>query len=242
MAKTQQRLAARKLRKKGYSVKTISKMLEVSRSSVSIWVRDINLTPKQLRILNQNVLIGQEKGRTTTSLKYEAKRIQTFQENFILGLKQIGSLSSRELFIAGIALYWAEGTKKNRHFSICNSDPKIIKFALNWFMQSFNLTIDRFHPYICINDTLSSRSSEILEYWSKLTNIPTKQFTKTIIIKSKLKKVYENINKYHGTLTIRITKSTQLFYQVIGLINALSKISCTRYNYPIKHQANVAQR
>jgi hypothetical protein len=234
MAKTKERLEARKLRKKGYSVKTISKMLSVARSSVSVWVRDIQLTPKQLYVLNQNVLLGQAKGHTTISIKYAHKRKSIFEENLKSGLEILKQLNSRELFIAGIALYWAEGTKKTRHFSLCNSDPRIISFAMNWFMHSFDLTIDRFRPYVCINILHKSRENAIIDYWSKITGIPRDQFTKTIIVKSKLKKIYENNHQYFGTLTLRITKSTHLYYQVIGLIEALSKIIKTSYNYSEK--------
>jgi transposase len=39
---------ARALRKSGFSIKAIERRLRVSRSSVSLWVRDVSLTKKQI--------------------------------------------------------------------------------------------------------------------------------------------------------------------------------------------------
>ena len=48
LMKTAEQAAARELRQdEGRSVKEIARLLGVSRSSVSLWVRDIELTPKQ---------------------------------------------------------------------------------------------------------------------------------------------------------------------------------------------------
>ena len=48
------RLEAKSLRKKGLSIKVIQQRLGVSRSSVSRWVRDVQLTKTQLEKLYLN--------------------------------------------------------------------------------------------------------------------------------------------------------------------------------------------
>ena len=48
MAKFKERIQARKLRKDGKSVKEIAQSLNVSKGTVSLWVRDIILSVKQL--------------------------------------------------------------------------------------------------------------------------------------------------------------------------------------------------
>jgi transposase len=45
--KTEERLLARELRAAGRSIKEIEQQLLVSRSSVSLWVRDVELGPEQ---------------------------------------------------------------------------------------------------------------------------------------------------------------------------------------------------
>ena len=68
MAKSLLRLEARKLRKKGVSVKKIAKYLKVSKSSASRWVRDIVLTVEQLENLRKSSLEGAERGRLRNAL------------------------------------------------------------------------------------------------------------------------------------------------------------------------------
>jgi len=52
---------ARKLRKEGESVGKISKILQVSKGSVSLWVRDIELTEEQKEKLKDNLRIPTKK-------------------------------------------------------------------------------------------------------------------------------------------------------------------------------------
>jgi transposase len=46
--KTAERLKARRLRRAGHSLREIERRLDVSRSSVSLWVRDIQLADEQI--------------------------------------------------------------------------------------------------------------------------------------------------------------------------------------------------
>ena len=57
--KTQERRQARELRTQGWSVKEIERALGVSRSSVSLWVRDIQLDDEHRRRLVANVTGGE---------------------------------------------------------------------------------------------------------------------------------------------------------------------------------------
>ena len=56
MAKPQEKLEARKLRRKGESIKVIAKKLQVSPSTVSTWCKDIKLSPIQVRELEKRAI------------------------------------------------------------------------------------------------------------------------------------------------------------------------------------------
>jgi len=51
--KTAEQAEARRLRRLGWSVKEIERHLSVSRSSVSLWVRDVTLTKEQIEELHR---------------------------------------------------------------------------------------------------------------------------------------------------------------------------------------------
>ncbi len=61
-------------------------------------------------------------------------------------------MSERELFVAGIALYWAEGSKKRRVVRFCNSDPRLIRVIMEWLKRNFNVKTNELAVHIGINE------------------------------------------------------------------------------------------
>ena len=122
---------ARKLRTRGLSIKEIEKKLKVSRSSVSLWVRDVKLTKKQIEKLYVNKKTGSLKGSyiaAINKIKRKKELTKTMMED---GEKEVGNISNRDKFITGIAMYFAEGTKNSNNVSFSNSDPRSIKFMVD---------------------------------------------------------------------------------------------------------------
>ena len=223
MAKSKEKNKALKLRQKGESIKDIARKLKIAKSTVSLWCRDIKLTAEQIQRLHEKMVKGGYKGRMKGARMQYERRLKKVKEWEKKGVKQIQKISNRDLLIAGISLYWGEGTRKTRHLSFSNSDPEMIKFMIRFFRKVCKIEKDRFTAYIGINKIHKNRVKEVEKYWSKITNIPREQFTKTTLIKSKNKKVYKNFFIHYGTLTIRIKKSSELYYQMIGLIQGLVK-------------------
>lgn len=229
MAKYKERIAARKLRRRGESVKDIAKNLSISKSSVSLWVRDIILSPDQLEKIHQKIITGSARGRLIGSLVQKNKRIKKLHNAETKGKKIISTLTKREAFLAGLALYWGEGCRKTNKVSFCNSDPKLIKFMIKWLNQSFKIPLERLYCRVGINEIHKNRDQEVKEYWSLITSIPLSQFNKTSLKKVKNKKIYSNFKHHYGSLDITVRKPAELYFDIIGLINGLAT-------------ANVAQR
>ncbi|MEK7664859.1 MAG: helix-turn-helix domain-containing protein [Patescibacteria group bacterium] len=223
MAKSKERNKAIELRKKGKSIKKIAKILEVSKSSVSIWCADIKLTQKQVEKLHKNMVKGSYHGRMIGAKMQHAIRMKRVKNAEESSIKEIGKLSKRDLLIAIAALYWGEGSKKKREFFLINSDPEMIKFLMKVFRKLFKVKKDRFTLAVGINVIHKNRDEEIKGYWSKITKIPKDQFRKTIFIKAKNKKNYKNFKTYYGTLRINIKKSIDIYYKTMGLIKGLIK-------------------
>lgn len=221
MAKSLLRLKARELRKLGTSVKEIGKELDISKSTVSLWTRDIILSPKQLEILKQRALLGAERGRLINSLKLKTIRLKRLEEARKSGIKIVGRLDDRELLVAGLAIYAGEGNKKTRAVRFCNSDPKIIMFMIEWLRECFKISNNRLSCFVGINETHRPREHEVKNYWSNLTHIPLSSFTKTSFKKVASQKVYDNFNHHYGSLDVRVLRPGDLYYKIIGLIDGL---------------------
>lgn len=221
MAKYQLRLKARELRKRGVSVKKIAKELGVSKGSASIWVRDIILSIEQLERIRKVGLKGAERGRLKSALLQKERRLKNMEEFRRVGIKTIGSLTEREFLLTGLALYWGEGSKKDRRVEICNSDPKMIQFLLLWLKKCFEIEDKDIRCYIGINQIHRRREKVVREYWSKVTGIPLGQFGKVNYKKVINKKVYDNFEVHYGTLAIRVMKPSRFYGKIMGLIEGL---------------------
>lgn len=222
MAKFKEKIKAQKLRKQGQSIKEIAKRLNVSKSTVSIWCRDIQLTKEQIARLDARQTKGAYKGRLKGAKIQRERYLEKVEKLKNQGIKTINKLNRRDLLIAGIALYWGEGDRKDNMARLGNSDPKMIKFMLNWFKKIWKIDKNRIKLHIGINQIHKKRIEEVEKYWSKTTGIPRKQFGKTVLIKAKNKKIYENFNTHYGTLSIRIRKSSTLKYQIDGMLEAMT--------------------
>ena len=222
MAKSEKQIEAHQLRQGGESIKEIAKVLAVSKSTVSLWCRDIELTSKQIQRLHENMVAGGYRGRLKGARIQKERKERKIEYYLREGRKTIKPLNRSELLIAGLSLYWGEGGRKSPGVRFYNSDPDIVKFIIKWFKIIFKITNERFLIYIMINEIHRDRLNDVKRYWIKITGIPERQFRKIILIKAKNKKVYENFNQYFGTLNIRLTKSTDLYYRIMGLIKALN--------------------
>jgi len=223
MAKSKEKNQAITLRQKGKSIKDIAIKLGLAKSTVSLWCRDIELTSAQIQKLHDKMVKSGYKGRMKGARMQYERRLRKIEEWERIGMKQIGGLSKRDLLIAGLALYWGEGTRKRRGLSFSNSDPEMIKFIIRFFRKIWKISLERFTAYIGINKIHKNRIKEVENYWSKITKIPREQFTKTTLIKTNNKKNYKNYPVHYGTFTVRIKKSAELYYQIMGLLKGLTR-------------------
>ena len=153
------------------------------------------------------------------------RRLKLQDEMARIGLDKFKTLADNEFFVVGIALYWAEGSKKTRKLEICNSDPKMIKFMIDWFRKYLKLGIDRFSVRVSINGIHKNRELVIKKYWARVTGIPVSQFRKTSYKKVKPHKVYANYDNYFGTLDLVVLKPGELYYKMLGLVGGLARVA-----------------
>lgn len=223
MAKSLLKIKARELRREGSSIGKIAKEISVSKSTASLWCRDIALTNEQIKNLLNNKKEGVKKGQIIAALNRKKKRLEIIKNYEKEGTKRFRYLSKKEIFVAGLVLYLAEGSKKEKFVKFINSDPEVLEFMLSWFKNIFNITDDRFKFTVFINELHKEREEMVKKFWSQRLKIPLHNFRKTVFIKSKQKKIYENYDSHYGTMNFTILKSVDLMYKILGLIKGLLK-------------------
>ncbi len=165
---------ARDLRKKGLSYNEIKERLGVSKSSVSLWCRDIELSDKQKERLSDRSAAVSKLGARANHEK-RLLEVLAIKES---SKKEISSLDSDTFRIAGTILYWAEGHKTNSA-SVTNSDPRIIRFMVTWFKEICGISPAHLKAHLHIH--YGNDEKKIKKFWSRLTGIPLKNFGKSFI-------------------------------------------------------------
>ena len=217
MSTSVQILKARKLRTDGKSIRKIAQKLSISVGTAHNWTSDIKLTKEQINTLNS----PNYSGRRAYFKSLKQKTILKIESLEKIGIKEVGKLSNRDLFIAGVALYWAEGFKKDSQAGLASLDPKMIQFFIKWLNVCFGYKDIDLMFRITANISHKDRIKTIERYWSELLNIPLNQFQKAFFQDVKWKKTYENPEQYFGVLRVKVRKSKDFLRRISGFMEGL---------------------
>jgi len=163
--KTEERAAARLLRAEGNTLGDIAGRLGVSKSSVSLWVRDVPFTPSPRRT-----------GPQQRPNRLRDRRLAEIAELDAAGIGRIGTLSADAFLVAGVALYAGEGSKRDGVVQFANSDPAMIAFFCSWLRRHFTINEARLRVRVYLHEGLDLCVAE--EFWAQTTGVPRAQFGK----------------------------------------------------------------
>ncbi len=223
LLKNKKKEKAIKLRKKGYSYSEILEKVPVAKSTLSLWLRSVGLSKRQKQRLTEKKLAAMKRG-------WEACRRKRLDITAMIRNKaesDIGKISKRELWLMGIMLYWAEGTKQKENnvsqgVQFCNSDPETTKMFIEWLLDVCKISKENIHFRIYLHENNKKRLNYVQKYWSKVTQFPIKDFQKITWKKNKIKTNRKNIGEnYYGLLSVKVRRSTNLNRKIQGWIKGI---------------------
>jgi hypothetical protein len=191
------KIKAQELRGKGYSIKELKKILNVSKSSISTWVKDVNLSTFAQNRLRNNYTKGQLASQKTIKEKTDKKN----KEADIFALYKLKNLklSSDFSLLLCIMIYECEGSKSIKDsVTFTNSDPNLIKTFLCLFRESFKLEEKKFRVLMYLHGYHNENIQK--KFWSEATGIPLNQFQKTF---NKKNSNIHNKEGYQGCIQVR---------------------------------------
>jgi DNA-binding transcriptional MerR regulator len=198
MARLEEREKALSLRKQGMSYSQIKKILKLSKSTLSIWLKNYPLSKQRIRELRDWNEQRIERYRETMKRKKERR----LEEIYKTQKRDIRPLNKKEFFIAGLMLYWGEGTKsRTNSLGISNSDPAVIRFFIYWITEILLIPKNKIKIQLHLyNDMDVSKETK---YWSSSLKIPRKQFNLPYIKKTPSKRINHKGSFGHGTCQVR---------------------------------------
>ncbi len=197
MARIKDRQSALELREKGMSYSQIKEILHLSKSTLSLWLRAYPLSKEQIDALRGKNPRRIEKFRDTMRYKREAR----LNEVYARQKKQLLPLTKKELLIAGLFLYWGEGSKTTGSVSLNNTDPSVLKFELYWLVNICRVPQTKIRVYLHLYRDMDIDQEMI--FWSKQLKISLEQFAKPYIKSSNR----ENLTQKgfgHGTCGLTV--------------------------------------
>ncbi|MFJ3642466.1 hypothetical protein ACIPRD_22245 [Streptomyces sp. NPDC090108] len=212
-AKDDLRQKARELRLQGRTYDQIQVALGCSKSSISLWVRDLP-KPERRDPSEQAKLAAQLRWRHELAVRDDQRR-----KTKAAAADEIGPMTARDLFMTGVALYWAEGAKdkpyaRRESVQFVNSDPGVIRIYLAW-LDMLGVERGRLRYRVMIHMTADVEGAE--RYWSDLVGIDVSELRSTTIKKHSPKTVRKNVGEgYRGCLVISVLQGADLYRRIEG--------------------------
>jgi transposase-like protein len=211
--KTEQRELARQLRRTdGASIKEIARRIGAAQSSISRWVRDVELSDEQKAVLVRRAYEGHVKGRTITSALRRDARLLAQGEGREL------ARAGDSFHAAGCMLYWAEGAKVRNQLRLSNSDPEMVRFFVLFLRTYFDLRNADFWMTCNLFADHLERQREIEQFWLDVAELPPECLCKsTVNVYSKYSKKKRQNRLPYGTARVTVNR-TRVLQSIYGSI------------------------
>ena len=219
--KREEKLRAISLRKKGYSLAEIVKDVNVAKSSVSIWVRNVEMSNEARSRFLRKITLGQ-------LMAAEAKRARTkssidnYRSNALREIARIKFSKPISRLLCAV-VYMCEGRKDYFNgVTFTNSDPKLVSLFLKLFREGYDLDERRFR--VCVHLHGYHNPEKQIAFWSKVTKIPRGQFIRPYLKPNTGKRIRTN---YQGCASVRYQSNdmvrrlltvSEAFFQSQGIV------------------------
>lgn len=215
------RRECRRLRAQGLTYNEIADVTGASKGSISPWVRDVKMPDESQRrhqrlSADARVRAGvTNRGRATARRELLRRAAAT----------RLGAVTDRDLFVAGLSLYWAEGSKdkpwrRSGRVVLINSDPSVLLVFLAW-LDLVGVSEEDRRYRLTIHESADAKSQE--QWWAERLAIPLAAFGRATLKRHNPRTIRRNTGaSYHGCLVVSVARSSRLYYAVEGWWQGLS--------------------
>jgi transposase len=207
-------------RRQGHSYREIQAALGTSRSTLSEWLRNIPLTEEHRAALAEKSLTASRRRAAAVHAASRARDRRLSKE----AADQVGTLSHRELFVAGVVAYWAEGAKtkpwgRREGVDFINSDPDMVRLFLNW-LDLVGVSKEDLTYRVAIHENADIAAA--LRFWSDVVETPAELFLRPTLKRHNPRTPRKNVGRrYHGCLAVEVRRSADLNSRIRGWFDGI---------------------
>jgi hypothetical protein len=202
----------RDLRRLGLSYGEIMDLIRVKKSTLATWCRDVELTNDQIAALRERT--GQPMGVPRDT---QWKRREEIESIRIAAVGRVADLLFDPLWIAGVVLYWAEGSKTKNQLRVANTDPAALRLFVAWVRRHLDPSAD-FSLQLHLHEGNDEHAARL--YWQRQTGLVDANFYKTFI---KPKGTGHRKNHLpHGVCSVKLRRCANAWHTTMAWVEALS--------------------
>ena len=219
------------MRKRGLSYSEIENRIHIPKSTLSYWLKNLKLTDEQIKKLNEKQLQAIRKGLE----KKTSRTNKAIEEIKISSAKDIREISKKELWLAGIVLYWRErflnGNENDlrKGVKFTSSDPYLVKLFLKWLQDVGGIKDEEIEFDVFMSEDNKNLGNEAVAFWSDVTDFPEAKFRNVYFQKARPKTTRKKIRRKvankarYGLLRTRVKASSMLARQIAGWVRGIIK-------------------
>jgi hypothetical protein len=200
-------------------MKAIAREVGVSVSSVSLWVRDIELTEEQLaKLAARNPrLAAEHRGGERTAARYRAERCRHQEAGRAMARK------GDDLHRSGCMLFWAEGSKRRSAVIFTNSDADMLHLFVRFLRECYGVGVERlaFSVNCHLNNGLSL--TQIESWWLERLDLPATCLRRATVNRASSASRYRRNVLTYGTARI-VVHSAEIAQSIYGAIQEYAGI------------------
>ncbi len=210
------------LRREGKTYFEILTEIPVAKSTLSEWLKSVRLAKSQKQRITKKRMRAALRGAQARR-RSRISEVRSLERD---GLADVGKLSDRELWLIGIALYWAEGSKQYDHSPSTgvlfnNSDSRMIRLFLRW-LKHMEVSESAISFELYVHEVRSQDAPAFKRWWSHQLGIPVSRLGKIYFKKGNPKTKRKNTTDlYHGLIRIRVNSSTTLNRKINGWVHGI---------------------
>lgn len=215
------------LRTRGLSYTEIRGRISVPKSTLSYWLKGLQLTgPQKQRLREKRLQIARANSEKRILRTDEA--ITTAWKSSAGDIKEI---SKRELWLMGVMLYWRErcasGTTEDvrKGVRFTSSNPYLIKLFLKWLQEIGRLDDKEIKFDIFADSNKKDEIPNMIKHWASVTDFPEEYFSRIYFHKPKIKRRVRNFSNRtpFGLLRVRVKASSMMARQISGWVKGIQK-------------------
>ncbi len=164
------------LRKNGFSLKEISEKISIAKSTASVWLSDVLVSPSGQKRLADKQILGQYK--TVLLKKAQKKNKESILALKITKLIESIQFSQEMIKLCCSLLYFCEGNKGRLNLvRFTNSDPSLVQLFLSLLRTGFSIDESKLRILMHLHYYHNEEQQKL--FWSNATSIPPKQFNRS---------------------------------------------------------------